>query len=214
MTASRLKRLRLLGQAQILLAVALALLAVFCFLRFISFLEREEVRETSDSFKSYAETLRSQREVYLATIESLPVYRDSMRHLASIAGCVAPLADALLQLSEAKLFNNRPFKGLTRSAEELKEAIPALQKALLAAENSLAVFNKEKQQEALDSIDRTVKGLNKVSEELESRYDNLQAGLFFALAILLVMSALFFCNGLFILSVCRPRSDSARGEKN
>lgn len=214
MTASRLKRLRLLGQAQILLAAALALLSVLCFLRFASFLGREEVRNASDSFKSYAETLQSQREVYLATIESLPIYRDSMRHLAAIAGCVAPLADALLQLSEAKLFNNRPFKGLTRSAKELKEAVPALQKALLAAENSLAVFDKEKQQEALDSIDRTVKGLNKVSDELESRYDNLRAGLFFALAILLVVALLFFCNGLFVLSVCRPRPDAARAGKN
>lgn len=205
MTPDRLKKIRLFGRIQIALAAVLAALAVLCWFRVSSFLDRDEVRMLSDSFESYAETLHSQREVYLATSDSLPVYRDSMKHLASIAGCVAPLADSLLQLSEAKLFNNRPFKGLSRSAKELKEAVPALQKALLAAENSLAVFDKEKQQEVLDSLDRTVKGLRRVSEVVENRYDNLQIGLACALAILLVVAALFFSNGLFILSLCSVR---------
>lgn len=184
--------------SQVILAVFLAAAAIYLYL-----LNRQATK--SDVFKSssallnhYAGVLTTQRKVYEGFYEVLPPLRDNIQSIGAFSADIDRLADNLLAISKlhVPLVDLTPFASLAPSALRLKELAEDNLATMAAADKALSAFDVNAHQQVLDAIDNTILELKQNAIRLEERGRQVLVTMRTLLFISLVMSLLFFLNGI------------------
>lgn len=184
--------------AQVILAVFLAIAAIYIYL-----LNRQATK--SDVFESsaallnhYASVLKTQRKVYEGFYEVLPPLRNNIQSIGAFSADIDKLADNLLGISKLQLplVDVAPFASLATPAQRLKELAKDNLSTMAAADKALGAFDVNAHQQVLDAINNTILELQHNAIRLQEHGRQVLLTMRMLLFISLVMSLLFFLNGL------------------
>ncbi len=184
--------------AQIILAVLLAFAAIYLYL-----LNRQATK--SDVFESsaallnhYAGVLKTQRQVYEGFYEVLPPLRNNIQSIGAFSADIEKLANNLLGISKLQLplVDVAPFSSLATPAQRLKELAEDNLATMAAADKALGAFDVNAHQQVLGAIDNTILELQHNAIRLQEHGRQVLLTMRVLLFISLVMSLLFFLNGI------------------